>query len=589
MPFQFEEITDIATRGLQHPNPLFDFLTTFIPRKLKTLFQYCEYLYYNSPQIFAALTKFAVYPVTNFVYETDNETLRKNYKNLIENTLGLKSLLIRTGIDRHVYGNSFTSIYFPFHRFLKCPECHNKRNIEHIEYKFKLKGLEFSYTCPNCQKAVRGEVVDEKIQRAADINAIRWDPKQIDIIYNPITGASEYYYEIPSALYENVRRGETTLINSMPYPFLQCIAEKKIFKFAKDSIYHMKVDAPAGIDSTWGFPPLTATIKQFFYVAVLRKANEAIAMEHIIPFRMLHPRQISANADPVITISLANWINEVKMNIKQWRRDPLHLMFSPVAMDVTSLGGQGRALMVTGEIKEAEENIIAAMGIPREFLYGGLSATGSGVTLRMLENQLLNYTTELVDLAQWVSDKCGKFLGWQNISIDLQPFKLIDDVQQKMALLQANQMAGGTLLSTTTLAGMFDQDIGEQRDMRMQEQLDEFKFQHDLQQKLQDLESTLSGQARMEASQGAPMYDAQKVMASADQMAQQMLSQDPGSRQSQLRSLQSEDPVMYAVVVQRLEEARTQQEAQMRAQAGGTGAVTGAPTEQGAPSGPGGM
>jgi hypothetical protein len=150
-------------------------------------------------------------------------------------------------------------------------------------------------------------------------------------------------------------------------------------------------------------------------------------------------------------------------------------------------------------------------------------------------------------------------------------------------------MAGGTLLSTTTLAGMFDQDISEQRDMRMQEQVDEFKFQHDLQQKLQALESSLSDQARSEASQGAPMYDAQKVMASADQMAQQLLSLDPGSRQSQLRSLQSEDPVMYAVVVQRLEEARTQQEAQMRAQAGGTGAVTGAPTEQGAPVGPGGM
>ena len=87
MPFQFEDVTDIATRGLQHPNPLFDYLTTFVPRKLKTLFQYCEYLYYNSPQIFAALNKFAIYPVTDLIYETDSDKLKKQYKNLLEDTL----------------------------------------------------------------------------------------------------------------------------------------------------------------------------------------------------------------------------------------------------------------------------------------------------------------------------------------------------------------------------------------------------------------------------------------------------------------------------------------------------------------------
>jgi len=581
MPFQFEEITDIATRGLQHPNPLFDFLTTFVPRKLKTLFQYCEYLYYNSPQIFAALNKFAIYPVTNFTYETDNEGLRKNYTKLVEDILKLKNTLIRTGIDRHVYGNSFTSIYFPFHRFLQCPLCHKKRNIEYVDYKFKLKELKFQYQCPDCSAHVDGDVVDEKIQRAADIHIIRWDPKQIDIAYNPITGDSEYFYEIPAQLYENVRRGDTNLINTMPMSFLETIAQKKIFKFARDSIYHMKVDAPAGIDNSWGFPPLTSTIKQFFYVAVLRKANEAISMEHIVPFRILHPQQISANADPVITISLANWVNEVKMNIKQWRRDPLHLMFAPVAMEVTSLGGQGRALMVTGEIREAEENIITSMGIPREFLYGGLSATGSGVTLRMLENQLLNYTTELMDLAQWITNKAGKFLGWEPIKLKLQPFKLIDDVQQKGALLQANQMMGGQLLSSTAVASLFDQDLGEQRELRLQEQVDEFKFQHDVQQRITELEASLSDQARSQASQGAPPYDVGKVMAQAEQVAGQMMQSDPNTRQSQMHSLQMEDPVMYAVVVQRIEEAQTQQNAQVRAQMQGGGAPPGAPAQGG--------
>jgi len=67
---------DFVTRGVQHPNPLFDYLTTFVPRRLKSLFHYCEYLYFNCPQVFAALSKFAIYPITDFVYETDSEVLK---------------------------------------------------------------------------------------------------------------------------------------------------------------------------------------------------------------------------------------------------------------------------------------------------------------------------------------------------------------------------------------------------------------------------------------------------------------------------------------------------------------------------------
>ncbi len=222
--------------------------------------------------------------------------------------------------------------------------------------------------------------------------------------------------------------------------------------------------------------------------------------------------------------------------------------------------------MVTGEIKEAEENIITAMGIPREFLYGGLSATGSGVTLRMLENQLLNYTTELIGLGQWVSDRCGKFLGWETVKLDLEPFKLIDDVQQKAALMNANMQMGGQLMSATSVASMFGQDLPKERDLRMQEQVDEFKFQHELNLKLSELETTLADQARAQASSGQPMYNASEVVAAADQKASEFMSMDDGTKRSQLHSLQMEDPVMYAVVIQRMEEMRTQNEAMMRGQ-----------------------
>lgn len=566
------DYVETLNRGIQHPNPLHDYLTTFVPRKLKSLFAYCEYLFYNSPHIFAALSKFAVYPVTDLIYQTDNPKLQSKYKNLMENVLHLKGVLTRTGVDRHVYGNSFISLYFPFKRFLVCPKCGQEFNIRNVQFKFsiKKKGVEFRFDCGNSKcgaKNVRAKVKDRKLRYPAGINVIRWDPKHIEIEHNQITGEAQYYYNLTEGIKSRVRAGDRHLITTMPLPFLDTIAQKKLFKFAPGKIFHMKADAPAGIDNRWGFPPLTSALKQFFYTAVLRKANESISLEHIVPFRVMHPRQASATGDPTTTISLANWINETKANIRSWRKDPLHVMFAPVPVDVTNVGGQGRALMVTGEIKEAEDSIIASMGVPREFLYGGLSATGSGVTLRMLENQLLNYTNQLVEQAQWIADQCAQYLGWKKIRLDLEPFKLVDDVQQKSMLLQANEATGGQLLSVTSLASLMGRDLKEERKLRMQEAIDEQRFRYELDTKLNEQSQSMADQARNASAAGQPAgYDQQRIIAQADGIVEQMMQMDEGTRRSYLHSLQVEDMVMYAVVIQRWEEFQNQQGAMVRQQ-----------------------
>ena len=569
----FDQSTELIGRSIQHPNPLFDFLTVFVPRKLKTLFKYCEYLYYNSPQVFAALNKFAIYPVTDIIYNTSNPTLKSKYRTLFGNTIKLKNILIKSGIDRHVYGNSFTSLYFPFRRFLKCTRCGHTQNIKHVKrFKFRIRKKKaiFRMGCDSCGESTQAEVVDRKLRYAAGINVIRWDPKYIEIEHNPITGESAYYYQIPEHIQHKIRKGDRHLLMTMPLSFIDCIAARKLFKFSEGRIYHMKADAPAGIDNRWGFPGLTSTLKQFFYVAVLRKANEAISLEHIVPFRVLHPQQSTASADPTITISLSNWVNETKMNLKAWRKDPLHLMFSPIPLGVTQLGGQGRALMVTGEITEAENSIIASMGIPREFLYGGLSATGSGVTLRMLENQLLNYTSELVDEAQWIADQIATYMGWTKIKLGLEPFKLVDDVQQKMMLMQANQGTGGVLFSNTSMAQMFGRNLEKEREQRLQETLDEQRFQMDLETKTQELTNTLAEQAKSQAMQGAgPQYDQQQMLAEAQQMATQLQQMPPGMKQSQLHQLQTEDVVMFALVSFVMDQMNQQRTQEAKAQMAG--------------------
>lgn len=574
-------IADLAAHNVSsHGSPLFDFLTAFAPRKLKDLFRLCEYLYFNSSQIYAALQKFCTYPVTDIIYETQNESLKEYYEDLHDKTLKTKRILIRAAVDKFVYGNAFFSMYTPFVRFLKCPKCASLSNIQQVNYRFRLKKLMFNYACAGCKTRVDVDstgVIDRKITRKDRISVIRWDPKLMDIDYNPITGHSEYYYTIPKEIKERASKGNKHLIDTMPMEFLKAIKDDKIFKFAEGQIFHMRMDAPAGIEAQWGFPPLASTIKLFFYAAVLRKANEAIALDYVVPLRIVSPKQSSANADPLTTIALSKWSEEMKHSVKKWRRDPLHIMWSPVPAEVTHLGGQARALMTLGEVQAAEDNIIAAMGLPKEFIYGGFSAMGSGIQLRVLENQLVHQTGDLNDLLQWITDRSAKQLGRGTVVVSLAPFRFIDDVQQKALLLQLNMAdpTTGPWLSQRTLGEAFDVDPQDEREWRKQEAIDAARAAMELQNEMQKMQNNLGARARSQAQMGQQpiSYDQQAVIAQADQIVQQMMGLDEGSRRSQMHALQTEDLVMYAVVKERLQAQTTMQNHQaltaMKQQGGG--------------------
>lgn len=568
----FTSLTDLESlyrNNSAHPNPMFDFVTGFVPRRLRDLFSWMEYLYYNSSPVFAALKKFSEYPITEITYETNNSALEEKHSELLEKRLKIKNVLILCGRDRWLYGNCFVSVYQPFARFLKCSHCGTLVNINFVNYTFRTKNATFEYVCKQCKNSTKGIVVDRRITNPNKINIIRWDPKQMDVDHNPVTDESTYYYTIPPDIKNRIQKGNKLLLNSLPLGFIQAACKNKMFKFSPGYIYHMKVEPPAGIDQQWGFPPLTCAMKLFFHGAILRKANEAIALDYLVPYRILSPRQASANADPIQTISISRLFDELKDSVKRHRKDPLEIMFSPVPVDNTQVGGDGRALLTLGELKEADDSIIASLGIPREFIYGGLNFTGSAITLRMLENQLETYTSELNDLLVWIDNRCSKIMGWTPVEPKLTPFRLIDDAQQKQIMLQLNQ--GSQIISNTTIAEHNNFDLKKERTRRKQEMLDEARFQQEVQLEIQKLQQTLAQQARMQAMQGQTglQYDQQAVIGQADMIVQELMGLDHGSRRSKLDALQKEDAVMHAVVIQRLENAQTQQEYEAKSQARG--------------------
>lgn len=566
----------VSRKNVQsHPNPYYNYTQVFTPRRLKELFKWCEFIFYNSPHIYSALRKFGEYPITTITYDTTNESLKNRHKYLLEKVVRARELLIMATLDKYVYGNNFISMYQPFIRYLKCPKCKTQTNIKNVDYSVNMKYLKFSYKCDSCKSHVKigtDDIIDRKVMLSRKVNFIRWDPKMMDIDHNDITGESTYYYTIPPTLVQKINAGHKSLIDTLPIGFLKAVKANKKFKFTENAIFHMKMTGPAGINPQWGLPPLLSVLQLFHYTAILRKANEAIALDHLTPFRVIHPAQASSQADPVVQISLDKWQESLHANMKQWRLDPLHIMTAPIPMGMTQVGGQGRALLTLGEVQEAEKNIVSALGVPIEFIYGGLTGSGMEATLRLIENQLETHIQDLLDLLQWVDDRCAKFLGWDTIPVGMTKFRMIDDQMTKQVVYgmwQAGQQGGTQVISDSTIAEMYEIDLNKEKDKIHQETLDRVRDQQTLQQEIEDIQNNMAKQVQMEAQEDpAQGYNQQQIIAEADQLVAELLQLDPGTRRSKLHQLQTEDLVMYSVVVQRLEQQQTSMTQEAKAQMG---------------------
>ncbi len=423
-----------------------------MPTNIKEMFKWCRYYYKTSSLISPVVYKMAEYPITDLVFEPQNKDLESNNAENLERVLredvDIKSMLILIGLDYFTYGNAFVTIYFPFTRFLRCGACHN----EHLFEDFKsfaekgsdldLKNYELVGTCPSCKKTGMKFIInDVPVKQMKRVRIVRLNPENIDIEHNSITGNSEYYYNIPNTDKKAIASKNLEHIKTTPWVFIKALKEQKKVCLNKSNLFHFKrADISDGEDG-WGMPLILPVMKDLFYANVLRKAQETIAMEHLVPLRVLFPADNQSNAAPHINTGLGQWKSRVEREIKIWKRDPNYIPVMPIPLGHQKIGGDGKMLLLTQEIRQIQENIIVGMTVPQEFVFGGLSWSGSSVSLRMLENHFLVYRQEILKFFDFLSKKLALFLDTKPLKIKMQEFKMADDIQRKQMFITLNQMA----------------------------------------------------------------------------------------------------------------------------------------------------
>lgn len=444
-----------AGGAVRYPSPFFDLGHTYLPQSIRHLFKWCRYYFMVNPLINAVTYKMAEYPITPLVVDEEDAELRDKWENFIENILMLRVFQIETGLDYFCYGNAFITMHFPFEKYLICANCGAEEKAKNAVYKFR--NFRYNLACPKCGTTTEARVFDHNIKDIRNIRPIRWNPEYIKVEHNEVTGKTDYFFTIPTGLRNQILMGKRHIIESIPNEFIDALRESKTLHFKDGQVFHLKRPTIAQKDQGLGLPSILPVLKDTYYLQILRKAQESIAQQYIVPLRILFPQAGSSSSDPYSTADLSMWRRRIEGEIEKWRLDQNYIPILPLPVGNETIGGEGKALMLHQEMRAWSEQIVAGMHVPIEFVFGGMQYSGSNVSMRMLENQFIGYrTNQLILCRDFILGRVANYMGWPAPKVHFRRFRMADDLQRAALIFQANQ---AMKVSDTTFLQEIDLDI----------------------------------------------------------------------------------------------------------------------------------
>ena len=528
-------------------NPFYLLSNQFLPRNFNDVIRWSRFVLVNSPTLAEVIRKYSTYPITSFIIDSKIEAHEASWKKIIKK-VKLKSFLEEAGFSYYSMGNFYFSIYYPLQRMLVCPSCKAEYTYaESLEF-VKFKNYTFEGNCPSCQKAVKFVRNDRKSKSIESLRLVSWTVENVSVHKNPITGDVNYYYTIPAYVKKGISSGDPMFISTTPWSIIQAVKEGKDYLFDKNNFFHLKNMSFGDLLNGYGLPPLISSYSFIFYQVLLRKANEAIAMERLTSMRIISPRPASGNSDPSMGLNLRSFAANMTENLRRFKRDPNHVMISPVPTEVNNVGGDGRALLVTQELQAAEDTVLLGMGIPRELMAGTLNWTSSTVGLRLLENTITNYVEQVIDMLDFIVEKINNYFDYNDVHVSLVPFKLVDD---DAARQQIGAMFEKGFVSPSTWLEAFGFDLKEEQDKVRKDTItmetSKIETEH-------EVRLAKFAKARDLTSRGGGETEVSRAELEAHQMAMQIMSlATPDAQKQALFQIKASNPGMYQLVASFIE------------------------------------
>lgn len=475
-----------ASKSDLFKNPLFSLSDLYEPKSIYEVFAFCRKIVMTNEVVSAIMHKLAESPVTDLLYDHEDPEVVSRFEKLFEHQLNIRERFLELIFDLVTYSNAFVSLEVPVTRFLVSPNVGHdlKEKLRAVEAgdmpeqafdgwlaertdegrnpriprRFRIQTIDWELTgngrfrgkCPITGETVEFERVDRYYASANNVFLKRWDPNLVEIMHNEITGKNKYYYRMSRASRELIRLQDRDMFNEVPWPYIEAVFERRNVRIFEENFRHLSNVRISGAFNGWGVPRLYSAFRAIFYYMTLLRANQSIAVGKIHDLNILFPAtQGSATGiDPAAAVPGANFARQIHTILKAHQKDPNFTGISPIPVGVTSVFGQGRMQLVSGEMEPVVRSITTALGLPYDMLYGGGAYTGQAVAQRVWSAQTGLTRERFNELIQFIVDRVIAMLGRQNypdtMAIKLRPAEGPDAFQIKQTIVN---MAGQGLAS----------------------------------------------------------------------------------------------------------------------------------------------
>jgi hypothetical protein len=463
-----------------------------MPEDLATALDFCEYIMMANGTYRQAMERIISYFLTDLDIGSAGDEIsdeeKEKWEDLFLTELNIRGSVYSANLDLMCYGNAFLSFVVPFNRFLMCPGCKSmwtlKEVYENKVFRFKFSNWEFMGSCPKCNWRGKWHVHDEPETRPERLTLKKWSPHEIQILHDEFTDEVSYLWKIPEDYKQQVRKGTLFHLERVSSQILKAIKHNQLFRFAPNVVYHMKEPCLGGIRNRgWGISRIIANFRQVWYVQVLHRYNEAIALDYVIPFRLITPKDTGssggAGGDILLNADMGDAMSQIRRMVRWRRRDPAqwHTLGFPV--EYQALGGDATNLAPHELMNQGIDTMLNAAGTPVELYKNTLQLQVAPVALRMFEATWHHLVHGNNMFLRWAVERVSEILNWESVDVRHQRVTHADDMQKHMAILQ---MAMGGSVSLTSALRTLGLDFKDE----VRNIIEEGRFQQEQQAEVQE-------------------------------------------------------------------------------------------------------
>lgn len=587
----------IGFRGMEGlPDPFMDIASLTMPTTMIDALRWCERVYERMGVYRAGIERIIAYFITQVTIEGDDRAEKKKYEEYLRDELDINSILMDASLDSFFLGNGMFSMIVPIKRYLACPTCGLERTLSFIDkhrgdFAYSWENFGFWCRCPKCHNHAEWKPVDRK---SADKSLIfkRWNPYEMEIIFDYLTEQCSYVWKIPSDYRDQIRRGDMCVLETANWEIIQAVKKNQWLRFEDGFVYHMKErKLGSQINRGWGISKVLANFGIAYYVQMLHKYNEALALDYVIPFRVLTPDPSGApiGAEKAVEMGMSTFTTRANSMIRARRNDPTRWNVLPFPVKYQALGGDASQFCPKDLIDQGYDVLLNSIGCPVELYKGTLSTQAVVPAIRLFESHHSSFRGQLGGLLRFICQAIADRKQWQPVKPSLDKPTVADDVVRQQTILQLGM---NRLISQTTALRPMGLDYEEEQRKLLEEQ--KFLAEETAKMQEQQEQSAASqqvappvgatalaqqggqggapgatppgGAAPAGAAGGADPRTPEEFQSKAEGLAQQLIVLDETSRKSQLSQLKAENPILQRLVVSALADLRSAAATQGQAQ-----------------------